>query len=80
MGLLPQPSNAVVVATPAKDKVFVAGQALGIDESKVRFQKAKESLQFLLQHYDDVVANGGGDNIRRYLGMLLLAVANLLRR
>lgn len=59
-------ANAVVVETD--NKIFTAGQALGIEASRKRFISARESLNYLLANYDDIVKNGGGDNIRRYLG------------
>jgi hypothetical protein len=63
---LPEVSRAVVVESPTV--VFVPGQALGLDAAKDRFYQAKLSLEYLVDHWDDVVSQGGGDNIRRYLG------------
>jgi hypothetical protein len=71
------PACAVVLApsSPAQaavmsdtQKVFKAGEALGIPQSKKRFQEASKTLDYLLEHYEDIVSNGGGDNVRRYLG------------
>lgn len=45
---------------------------------------ARESLQYLIQNYDDIIAQGGGDNIRRYLGTVgttsgLYGIAKVLK-
>lgn len=62
-------ANAVVMSNDsAEATVFKAGEALGPERARGRFVKAKESLQYLLDHYDEIVAQGGGDNVRRYLG------------
>lgn len=64
----PFPSFAVMMSNDSPEaKVFTAGQPLGIDFAKERFQLARESLNYLLEHYDEIAA-GGGDNVRRYLG------------
>jgi hypothetical protein len=49
-------------------RTFKAGEAIGVDEARLRFQNAKKDLQYLIDNYDTIVANGGGDNVRRYLG------------
>lgn len=49
-------------------KVFKAGQAMGTEEALAHFQQAQKDLDYLITHFDDVVASGGGDNVRRYLG------------
>jgi len=36
-------------------------------EAERRFQSGRESVQYLLDHYDEI-CEGGGDNVRRYLG------------
>ena len=59
-------ANAVVMAQP-KDKIFEAGVAMGSDVALQRFYDGKQTLQYLLDHYDEISA-GGGDNVRRYLG------------
>jgi hypothetical protein len=62
-------ANAVVMSNDSVDaSVFQAGQALGPQRAKARFVQAKQSLQYLIDHYDEIVAQGGGDNVRRYLG------------
>jgi hypothetical protein len=62
----PFPSNSVVMEQP-KEKVFEAGQAMGIPQAKQRFQEARKTLDYLIVHYDDI-SKEGGDNVRRYLG------------
>lgn len=59
-------ARAVVVTAPTK--VFTAGQAMGSEDARARFVTAQKDLQYLSENYDDIVKNGGGDNVRRYLG------------
>ena len=40
---------------------------LSRDEAIQRFQSGRQSVQYLLDHYDEI-CEGGGDNVRRYLG------------
>jgi hypothetical protein len=54
-------------APPGAQNVFQPGQKLSIDEAKARFVLARKDAQYLLDHYDEV-CQGGGDNVRRYLG------------
>jgi hypothetical protein len=58
--LLPEVSQAVVVETPAKEKVFIAGQPLGLEGAKERFGLARKTLDDLLTNYDEI-RKGGGD-------------------
>ncbi len=58
------PANA---AMKSDQTVFKAGQELTIDEAKARFREGQTSLVYLLNNYDEI-CEGGGDNIRRYLG------------
>lgn len=58
------PANAVMSVEP---NVFTSGKNLGVEEAKARFQEGRKSLKYLLDNYDKVV-EGGGDNVRRYLG------------
>ncbi|GMI45807.1 hypothetical protein TrCOL_g10951 [Triparma columacea] len=60
--------------TPAKAAydVSVTNKAISIkpkssEEARKRFQEARTSINYLLQNYD-TICEGGGDNIRRYLG------------
>jgi len=59
-----QPAQAVVVKP---DKVFKVGAVLTEEEAEVRLRDARDSVRYLLDHYDEV-CEGGGDNVRRYLG------------
>jgi len=61
-------ANAAVVENSPSNKIFAAGQALDVDQAKERFVLARQSLRYLIDNFDDVVKNGGGDNVRRYLG------------
>ena len=58
------PANAVM---SVEQDVFKTGQNLSIEDAKSRFKEGRKSLQYLLDNYDKVV-EGGGDNVRRYLG------------
>lgn len=58
------PANAVM---SSDQDVFKTGQALSVDDAKARFKEGRKSLKYLLDNYDKVV-EGGGDNVRRYLG------------
>lgn len=49
-------------------KVFKVGEKLGIEGAKARLLDARDSLKYLVDHYDEIVNAGGGDNVRRYLG------------
>jgi hypothetical protein len=60
----PQSADAVM---NVKQTVFKAGEMLTAEEAKKRFHQARQSLQYLLDHYDEICL-GGGDNVRRYLG------------
>jgi hypothetical protein len=46
---------------------FEVGKGLSVEEAKARFKEGQESLDYLLAHYDEI-CEGGGDNVRRYLG------------
>jgi quinol monooxygenase YgiN len=46
---------------------FQAGKDLTLDQALNRFQEAQGSLHYLLDNYDEI-CQGGGDNVRRYLG------------
>jgi hypothetical protein len=47
--------------------VFQAGKRLTFPEAEARFREGRRSLHYLLDHYDEI-CEGGGDNVRRYLG------------
>lgn len=62
-------AHAVVMDNSSENaRTFVAGEKLGKDAALSRFRKAREDLNYLLQNFDTIVSNGGGDNVRRYLG------------
>lgn len=62
-------ASAVVMSNDSREaQRFQAGQAMGTEEALARFKEAQTSLKYLLNNYDSIVANGGGDNVRRYLG------------
>ena len=44
--------------------------ASGVDANKEKFVQARKSIQYLVDHYDEV-CKGGGDNVRRYLGTVV---------
>lgn len=66
--LQPTFARAVVVSSSQDQKVFRAGESMGTTEALKRFEQAQKDLLYLINHYDEIVAAGGGDNVRRYLG------------
>ncbi|KAL7535837.1 hypothetical protein ACHAWF_005291, partial [Thalassiosira exigua] len=58
-------SHAVVLDSSQRN----AGTLVDLtpDEAEARFRAGRESVSYLLDHYDEV-CDGGGDNVRRYLG------------
>ena len=48
-------------------KTFQPGTKLSVEEAKDRFQKARQEIKYLLDHYQEI-SEGGGDAVRRYLG------------
>ena len=48
-------------------KLFAAGKPLGKEKAIERFKMAQSDLNYLLENYD-TITEGGGDNVRRYLG------------
>eukprot|EP00531_Pseudo-nitzschia_arenysensis_P010996 CAMPEP_0116135228 /NCGR_PEP_ID=MMETSP0329-20121206/11080_1 /TAXON_ID=697910 /ORGANISM="Pseudo-nitzschia arenysensis, Strain B593" /LENGTH=216 /DNA_ID=CAMNT_0003630017 /DNA_START=105 /DNA_END=755 /DNA_ORIENTATION=+ len=56
-----------IAAMKSDQTVFTPGKDLTVDEAKARFQVGQTSLDYLLKNYDEI-CEGGGDNIRRYLG------------
>lgn len=57
----------VNAAMENKQNVFKAGQPLGVDAAKDRFKEGQKSLNELLSNFE-TIQQGGGDNVRRYLG------------
>jgi hypothetical protein len=61
-------ANAVTMKPPENESaIFQTGQLLTPVEARKRFQQGQASLQYLMNHYDEICL-GGGDNVRRYLG------------
>jgi hypothetical protein len=60
-----KPANAVM---SQRDTPFTPGELLTVDQALQRFQQGRFSLNYLIDHYADIQASGGGDNVRRYLG------------
>jgi hypothetical protein len=63
---LPPVAHAVVM-DPNVQKVFEVGKDLTTEQAVLRFQEGEQSLRYLVDHYDEI-CEGGGDNVRRYLG------------
>ena len=61
-----QPAHATIMSS--RDTPFTPGELLSYDQALVRFQQGRDSLDYLMTHYADIQAQGGGDNVRRYLG------------
>jgi hypothetical protein len=60
-------SKAAHAAMANSQKVFEVGKVLTIEEAKERLQEGQKSLGYLLDHFEEI-SDGGGDNVRRYLG------------
>eukprot|EP00804_Cyclotella_cryptica_P018294 CCRYP_017674-RA/>CCRYP_017674-RA protein AED:0.02 eAED:0.02 QI:175/1/1/1/1/1/2/1281/275 len=65
ISLAPRPSFASVLSTSINSVGTLA--PISREEAEQRFRTGRESLQYLLDHYDKI-CEGGGDNVRRYLG------------
>jgi hypothetical protein len=57
-------ANAVMAD---KQEVFQIGKDLTPEQAKERLKEGIKSLDYLLKHYEEI-CEGGGDNVRRYLG------------
>lgn len=58
----------ILVAAPSSSwAVTQPGQKLSVEEAKARFVLARKDAHYLLDHYAEI-CEGGGDNVRRYLG------------
>lgn len=66
IALVTTPSNASAVMDPDKNKAGTL-KDLTPDEAEERFRAGRQSVDYLLKNYDDI-CDGGGDNVRRYLG------------
>jgi len=62
-------ADATMMSLPegSDAKLFSDSAALGKDKALERFKIARNDLNYLLEHFS-VISEGGGDNIRRYLG------------
>jgi hypothetical protein len=74
------PAAALVLATSSSassanavmengQEGFVVSKDITPERAKKRIKEGEESLQYLLDHFDEICA-GGGDNVRRYLGIV----------
>eukprot|EP00568_Trieres_chinensis_P000603 CAMPEP_0183294366 /NCGR_PEP_ID=MMETSP0160_2-20130417/2739_1 /TAXON_ID=2839 ORGANISM="Odontella Sinensis, Strain Grunow 1884" /NCGR_SAMPLE_ID=MMETSP0160_2 /ASSEMBLY_ACC=CAM_ASM_000250 /LENGTH=251 /DNA_ID=CAMNT_0025455685 /DNA_START=91 /DNA_END=846 /DNA_ORIENTATION=+ len=67
-GVPTSPANAVVMERPKGGGAFKEqGTALTQEQAEVRLREARKSAAELLERYDEI-CEGGGDNVRRYLG------------
>jgi hypothetical protein len=58
------PLTAAEAAMENSQTTFKVGEAISVDAAKARLGEARASLQYLVDNYDDLVAKGGGDNVR----------------
>lgn len=64
----PGMSEATLMSNNVEEvKTFKAGEKLSTEEAKNRFKLAIADVDELIENYGEI-ANGGGDNVRRYLG------------
>ena len=63
-----EPTTTTTATTTPTRALFALGQDMSIDDAKDRFRLARQELLYLIEHFDTVLAEGGGDNVRRYLG------------
>ena len=65
--IIPTTNNAnAVVLDNSQIKVGTLAD-LTPEEAEQRFREGRKSLDYLLTHYNEI-CDGGGDNVRRYLG------------
>jgi len=64
--LVVAPQRASAVLARSEDR-FDFSQALTEELAKQRFKEGQKSLKYLLDNFDNIT-EGGGDNVRRYLG------------
>ncbi len=60
-------ANAAVVSADVNTAMFQSDKTLGVDFAKERFIGAIADIDYLLDNYAEI-SQGGGDNVRRYLG------------
>jgi hypothetical protein len=58
--------HAVMMDNP-KVKAFEVGKPMDVDDAKTRFKEARQTLNYLIDNYEEI-RKGGGDNVRRFLG------------
>jgi hypothetical protein len=63
LGLPSESANAVTMEK--------ARQPMTEDEAVEKFKEGYKSITYLLDNYKQVTENGGGDNVRRYLGTIV---------
>jgi len=63
--LTPTKSLATVISSSANKAGTL--DALTMEEAEQRFRAGRESVAYLLKNYNEI-CEGGGDNVRRYLG------------
>lgn len=64
--LVANPSKSHAVMDPSKNTKGTLKE-LSMEEAEERFRAGRASVEYLLNNYDEV-CEGGGDNVRRYLG------------
>ena len=64
------PANAVVMDS-SQSKVGTV-KSLTPEEAEERFRAGRKTVDYLLKNYDEI-CDGGGDNVRRYLGTVGIA-------
>jgi len=68
-------SGIIITSNPSKSKAVVMDASanrgtlkdLTMEEAEERYRAGRATVDYLLKNYDEI-CNGGGDNVRRYLG------------
>ena len=70
--LLLSPIQLVFLNTLQKPKVAnaVTSQTMSTEEAESKYREGYKTINYLLDHYDEI-CEGGGDNVRRYLGTIV---------
>lgn len=76
-------ANAVVTDNN-NNNMFEIGKELTEEQAIRRLKEGMESLEYLAEHYDEI-CEGGGDNVRRYLGTVgttsgLFGISKVLKK
>ena len=61
------PTQVLISILPTTSAAAAALAKLTPEQAQERFLQGYQSLTYLLEHYDEI-CQGGGDNVRRYLG------------